>query len=107
LSVLRISNCKTTRGQISTLVSFVLTIVLSLSVRNVGDPIAGTLCVFSGQQDHGGLVRALNIGTLRLISAGGGEHIPRRPLITSHQLGDPTKGGLPMVGHGSLLLTSG
>jgi DNA-binding NarL/FixJ family response regulator len=40
------------------------------------------LIVLSGQQDHGSLVRALDIGALRLIFVGGGEHFsPRgRPL---------------------------
>jgi DNA-binding NarL/FixJ family response regulator len=36
------------------------------------------LIVLSGQQDHAGPVRALNIGALQLVLADSGEHIPRR-----------------------------
>jgi DNA-binding NarL/FixJ family response regulator len=38
------------------------------------------LIVFSGQQDHSGFVRALDVGALQLVFAGGGENIrPETP----------------------------
>src|SRR5712671_7051679 len=44
------------------------------------------LIILSGQRDHGGLVRALDMGALQLVFAGGGEHIPLETLARAKPL---------------------
>ena len=68
------------------------------------------LIVLSGQQDHGRLVRALDMGALQLVFAGGGEHIPLETLARAKPLArQPDEKQLPnggaLVSHSDLGLT--
>jgi DNA-binding CsgD family transcriptional regulator len=68
------------------------------------------LIVLSGQEDHGRLVRALDMGALQLVFAGGGEHIPPESLARAKPSArQPDEKQLPnggaLVSHSGLGLT--